>query len=83
MEEEIEILKKWDHTNNKYEKPKEIKILLKANGEELKKITITRENKIEIEGESQNQETWRYVITELPQCTKYGEKIEYTIEESV
>ena len=80
---EIEILKKWDHTNNKYEKPKEIKILLKANGEELKKITITRENKIEIEGEPQNQETWRYVITELPQCTKYGEKIEYTIEESV
>lgn len=82
-EVELEIVKKWDNINNKYVKPASVTIELTTNiagVEEKEEITLTKDNKTEIEGEPEGQETWSYKITK-PQCTKNDEKIVYTIKE--
>jgi len=84
---DVEVEKKWDNYGNKYAKPESVTIELisKIKGELDEKIEatiiMTKENKVVIEGEPDNYETWRYVFTKLPQCTKYGKEIEYKINE--
>ena len=39
---------------------------LLADGVVLQEITLTRGNKIEVEGEPETQETWKYTVTRLP-----------------
>lgn len=79
---EVEITKKWDNTNNKYDKPESVTIELLADGEVLQEITLTKENKVIIEGEPENQETWKYTITKLPKYDDNdGHEIVYVVRE--
>lgn len=79
---DIDIVKKWNHTNNIYDKPESITVELLADGEIIQVITMTKENKITVEGELTNQETWEYIVTKLPKYNDNdGHEIVYTVRE--
>ena len=77
----IEVTKKWNHTNNKYEKPSEIKVQVKAEEEVVAEEVLTKANKVENSTLETNEEEWKYTFTNLPKYDRLGNEINYTIDE--
>ena len=68
----IKVTKTWEHGNNKYEEPKQIKLQVKKVNEP---ETVVQEYTV---GEEQN---WTHIFTGLPKYDEQGNEIEYTVDE--
>lgn len=75
---DIDIVKKWNHTDNIYEKPKELIIELYVNGNKDREIVMKNDNNSTIEGEL---EVWKKTIEGLSKYDDEGNEIVYTIVE--
>ncbi|MDO4283679.1 MAG: Cna B-type domain-containing protein, partial [Clostridia bacterium] len=66
---EIEVLKIWEDEENKANKrPESIELIVKAEGKEVARKTVTE------------NDNWRYTF-ELPKYDRLGNEIEYTVDE--
>ncbi len=72
----VPVTKIWNHQNNIYEKPTQIKVLLKNGNTIVKEQTINNTNKQETD-----ENTWKYTFTDVPKYNNMGNEINYTIEE--
>ena len=67
---DIPVTKTWlDQNDKKGQRPDSIEVILKANETEIDRKELNEEN------------SWSWVFTDLPEKTEDGEDIEYTIEE--
>ncbi|MDO4283281.1 MAG: Cna B-type domain-containing protein [Clostridia bacterium] len=65
-----EVEKKWEDNNNEAGKrPEEVEIILKANGEEVRRQKLTEET------------NWKYTFTNLDKYDSNGKEITYTVDE--
>ena len=78
---DIDVTKNWDNTNNIYTRPDSVTIELMANGKKVDEIVMTKENKVTIEGELENEETWQYTFVGKPKYDDSGKEIVYTVRE--
>ena len=68
----IKITKNWEYGNNKYEKPKQVKLQVK---DKKKTDEVVQEYVV---GEDEN---WTHIFTDLPKYDEEGNEIEYTVDE--
>ena len=73
---EVEVTKVWNHTNNIYGIPQEVKIQVKNGEEIIAEKVLNSSNKV-----NNDENTWEWTFTDLPKYNKQGEEIRYTVEE--
>ena len=71
----IQVNKIWDHTNNVYTIPKEIKIQLKNGSSIVAEKILNSDNKLD------DENTWTWTFTNLPKYQNQGKEIKYTVDE--
>ena len=74
---EVTATKVWDHTNNIYTIPAQIKVQLKNGENVVQEEVLTEANKV---GEDVNK--WSYTFTNLPKYDEEGLLIDYTVDEA-
>ena len=74
---EVTVTKVWDHTNNIYTIPAQIKVQLKNGENVVQEEVLTEANKV---GEDVNK--WSYTFTNLPKYDEEGMLIDYTVDEA-
>ena len=72
----VEVRKEWDHTNNEYGIPKEVKVQVKNGPDVIAEKVLNNANAIE-----GNEKVWTWTFTDLPKYNEQGEEIEYTVDE--
>ena len=72
----ITVKKVWNHTNNIYKIPGEVKIQVK-NG-----TTVVAEKVLNSTNKSNNDNIWSWTFTNLPKYQNQGQEINYTIDEA-
>ena len=73
---EVEITKEWNHTNNIYGIPTEVKVQVKNESNVVAEKVLNSSNKTE-----ENENVWTWIFTDLPKYNAQGEEIQYTVEE--
>ena len=74
---EVTVTKVWNHTNNIYTIPAQIKVQLKNGENVVQEEVLTEANKV---GEDVNK--WSYTFTNLPKYDEEGMLIDYTVDEA-
>ena len=69
----VTVTKVWDHTNNIYEKPSQIKVQVKGNGNVYEQV-ITDEQET-------SENIWTYTFNDLNKYDARGDVINYTVDE--
>ncbi len=82
----VEVTKIWNHTNNIYEIPKQIKIKLQkvasdGSKQDVAEHILDSSNKVEDETLGENKEKWKYTFEGLTKYDDDGNEIEYEIIE--
>ena len=78
----IEVTKEWNHTNNIYGIPEEVKVQVKKTNEEgteevVAEKILNSDNKVTEEDEN----TWFWTFENLPKYDANGNEIDYTVDE--
>ena len=74
---DVTATKVWNHTNNIYGVPTQVKVQLKNGENVVQEAVLTEANKV---GEDTN--TWTYTFTNLPKYDSQGQEINYTVDEA-
>ena len=73
---EIEVTKVWNHTNNIYGIPQEVKIQVKNEEEIVAEKVLNSSNKV-----NNDENIWTWTFTELAKYNEQGKEINYTVDE--
>lgn len=73
---EVKVTKIWNHTNNIYKIPSEVKVQVKNGTVVEEEKVINSSNKV-----NDDENTWTWTFTDLPKYNSEGKEIEYTVDE--
>ena len=71
----VPVTKIWNHTNNIYKIPQEVKVQVKNGNSVVAEKVLNSGNK------SENDNTWTWTFTNLPKYQNQGQEINYTVDE--
>ena len=74
---EVTVTKVWNHTNNIYTIPIQVKLQVKNGNSIVKEQVVNTNNKVE-----NDANTWSYTFTGLPKYDAQGRLITYTVDEA-
>ena len=78
---DIEVTKVWDHTDNIYQIPEEVKVQVKKTNEEEQEVVVEEKVLNESNKVVDDKNTWTWTFENLPEYDTNGNEINYTIDE--